>query len=345
MRQSSGDLDMIFVPVGGGGLIAGISLFVKYLRPDIKIIGVESEDSACLYEAMKYDQRITLPRIGTFAEGVAVAQIGEETFNVARQCVDDVITISNDEICAAIKDIFQDTRSIAEPAGALALAGLKKYAQDKGLKEKNLLAICSGANMNFDRLRYISERTEIGEKTEAILSVTVPEQELGSFKTFCETLEETEITEFNYRHSDQKNAHIFLGVKIDASNDSQLSDLIKRLEEKGYPVLDLSDDETAKIHVRYMIGGHTSDIKNEVVYRFQFPQKPAALPQFFTAMEKRKWNITLFHYRNHGAAYGLVLMGLDVPVEEKEEVHSFFEKLGYFYTEVTDNKAYKTFLG
>lgn len=343
LRQHNGPLDAIFVPVGGGGLCAGIAAYVKYLRPDIKVFAVEPEDAACLKAAMDAGKRVTLPHVGLFADGVAVARIGKETFRVLRKTIDGVITASTDEICAAIKDIFDDTRSIAEPAGALALAGLKKYVETTGAKGQTLIAIDSGANTNFDRLRYISERTEIGEQREAILSVTIPEH-AGSFKTFCSAIGKRNITEFNYRFADEQGAQIFVGVQVSAGGADR-EGLLTELRDKGYPVLDLTDNEMAKLHIRHMVGGHApSVIDNEVIYRFEFPERPGALLNFLTQLGAR-WNISMFHYRNHGAAYGRVLVGMQVPRAERKAVKQFLQGLNYPWQEETDNPAYKLFLG
>ena len=342
LRQHTGPLDAVFVPVGGGGLAAGIATYIKYLRPDIKVIGVEYEESACLKAALDADERIVLPHVGIFADGIAVAQIGEETFKLCREYIDEVITVSADEICAAIKDIFDDTRSICETAGATALAGLKKFVEYKGVQQQTLMAIDSGANVNFDRLRYVSERAELGEKREAIIAVTIPERP-GSFKTFCETLGKRSVTEFNYRYHDPVNASIFVGVQVHP-DQMPIDNLINELKDKGYPVENLTDNEMAKLHVRHMVGGHSSAVENEVVYSFEFPERPGALLNFLNKLGKR-WNISMFHYRNHGAAYGRVAVGLDVPPGERKHVSGFLDEIGYHYSEETNNKAYKAFLG
>lgn len=342
LRQHHGPLDAVFVPVGGGGLLAGIAAYIKYVRPEIKVIGVEPEDAACLKAAMEKGRRVTLPHVGLFADGVAVAQIGKETFRVIRKTVDDVITVSTDEICAAIKDIFDDTRSIAEPAGALALAGLKKFVEQTGVSDQTLLAIDSGANTNFDRLRYISERTEIGEKREAILGVTIPERP-GSFKRFCALLGKRSITEFNYRISDPGEAQIFVGIQI-APEDNDREELVGRLREKGYPVVDLTDNEMAKLHIRHMVGGRApEELQGELLFRFEFPERPGALLNFLTSLGQR-WNISLFHYRNHGAAYGRVLVGLQASPAERGELAESLASLQYAFSEETDNPAYQLFL-
>ncbi|HEY3699436.1 MAG TPA: threonine ammonia-lyase, biosynthetic [Spongiibacteraceae bacterium] len=343
LRQHTGALDAIFVPVGGGGLCAGVAAYVKYVRPDIKVIAVEADDAACLKAAMDAGKRVTLPHVGLFADGAAVARIGKETFKILRKTLDGVITVSTDEICAAIKDIFDDTRSIAEPAGALALAGLKKYIETYNVKNQTLLAIDSGANTNFDRLRYISERTEIGEQREVILTVTIPEQP-GSFKTFCSALGKRNITEFNYRFADRQSAQIFVGVQV-AAGGGDRKELVADLESKHYAVLDLTENEMAKLHIRHMVGGHApACVDDEVLYRFEFPERPGALLNFLTQLGAR-WNISMFHYRNHGAAYGRVLVGMQVPDSEHKALQQFLHGIGYPYQSETDNPAYKLFLG
>ncbi|MBL4865319.1 MAG: threonine ammonia-lyase, biosynthetic [Pseudomonadales bacterium] len=343
LRQYTKPIHALFVPVGGGGLIAGVSAYVKYLRPDIKVIGVESEDSACLTEALKKGRRVTLPEVGLFADGVAVATIGKEPFRIAKKCVDEVITASTDEICAAIKDIFDDTRSITEPAGALAVAGLKKYVDKTGIKDETLIAIDSGANVNFDRLLHISERTELGEKREALLLVAIPEK-VGSFRNFCRLLGKRSITEFNYRYADEEKAHVFVGVRL-ADRESELPGLMAHLDGKGYAVTDISDNEMAKLHIRHLVGGRAQSVRHEEIFRFEFPERPGALMRFLHALGNR-WNISLFHYRNHGAAYGRVLVGLQMEptAKSKKEFKQFLQELGYRYWEETDNPAYKAFL-
>ena len=342
LRQVHEDIHAIFVPVGGGGLLSGVAAYVKYLYPEIKIIGVEPDDAPCMHEALKHDERVVLDQVGIFADGVAVRQAGEETFRVARKCVDEVILVSTDEICAAIKDIFDDTRSIAEPAGALAVAGLKKYVQREGVVEELMIAIDSGANMNFDRLRHVSERAELGEKNETVIAVTIPECP-GSFQKFCRLLGQRGITEFNYRFSSNDQAHVFVGLQLRQSGNEP-EDIIRRLEEHSYPVMDLTDNEVAKLHVRHMVGGHAAGIENELLYRFEFPERPGALLHFLTKMGQR-WNISLFHYRNHGAAYGRVLVGIQVLDNERDDFQSFLNELGFRYVDETNNPAYELFLG
>ena len=342
LRQQPGSLDAIFVPVGGGGLAAGISAYIKYLRPNIKIIAVEFEESACLKAAMNAGKRVTLEQVGIFADGVAVAQIGEETFRICQECVDEVITVTADEICAAIKDIFDDTRSVCEPAGALGIAGLKKYVSREAISGHTLLAINSGANINFDRLRYVSERAELGEKREAIIAVTIPEKP-GSFKLFCEILGRRNITEFNYRFHDPRKARIFVGVQVHP-DQMPIEELVDELTLKGYPVTNLTDNEMAKLHVRHMVGGHCDSVADEQVYRFEFPERPGALINFLSKLGHR-WNITLFHYRNHGAAYARVIVGLNVPEDERSQIPEYLDRIGYTYQSETENEAYQYFLG
>ena len=343
IKQYSGHIDAIFVPVGGGGLIAGISVYIKYLSPETKIIGVESSESACLKAALDAGERVILPQVGIFADGVAVAQIGKHTFEIAKEHVDDVITVNTDEICAALKDIFDDTRSICEPSGALAVAGLKKYVQHNNCKQQTFIAINSGANMNFSRLRHVAERTDLGEKREALLAAQISEKP-GSFHQFCEALGNRSITEFNYRYSDSKVANIFVGVTTDPAGDEKAL-LIADLKSKNIPVEDLSDNEIAKIHIRYMVGGHNQkpDL-NELVFRFEIPARPGARLSFLNTLGKR-WNISMIHYRNHGSDFGRVLVALQSPEDEKPLIISFLEEIGYNYWEETNNKAFKLFLG
>ncbi len=340
LRQHAGDIDAIFVPVGGGGIAAGIAAYVKYVRPEIKVIAVEPEDAACLAAAMKAGKRMKLDHVGLFADGVAVSQIGAETFKVLKHHIDEVITASTDEMCAAIKDIFDDTRSIAEPAGALALAGLKKFVAREKCEGRTLVAIDSGANMNFDRLRHISERTELGEKREGILAVTLPEKP-GAFKAFCQTLGKRNITEFNYRYADAREAHVFVGVQL-RNGDVERAELTGLLEKKGYPVLDMSDNEMAKLHIRHLVGGHAG-VEDERLFRFEFPERPGALMNFLTRIEA-KWNISLFHYRNHGDAFGRVLVGLQLGGRTVKELQESLKAVGYPFQDETDNPAYRLFL-
>ncbi len=340
VRQHADFIDAIFVPVGGGGLIAGVGSIVNYLSPKTKIIGVEPADAACMASAFDKNRRVVLDHVGIFADGVAVKQVGKETYRVAKQCVDQILTVTTDEICAAIKDIFDDTRSITEPAGALAVAGLKKYVDQKKISGKTLIAINSGANMNFDRLRHVSERAEIGEQREALFAVTIPERP-GSFKAFCQTIGKRGITEFNYRYSDKKDAQVFAGVQLRDGLSERL-DLIKRLKNKNYPVLDMTDNEMAKMHVRHLVGGRAA-LENEVLYRFEFPERPGALLDFLTSIGNR-WNISLFHFRSHGDAFGRVLVGLQIPEAERKQLRQYLDTLAYPYWEETGNPVYQLFL-
>ncbi|MEY3220907.1 MAG: threonine ammonia-lyase, biosynthetic [Pseudomonadota bacterium] len=342
LHQHTGDIHAIFVPVGGGGLIAGIAAYVKYVRPDIKIIGVEPDDAACLYAALRANERVILPQVGIFADGVAVRQIGKEPFELAKNYVDDVILVNTDAICAAIKDIFEATRVVTEPAGALALAGLKEYVSQHNIKNQTLITISSGANMNFERLQHVAERTEVGEQREALMAVTIPEKS-GSFRTFCHTLGQRTITEFNYRYADDHDAQVFVGVRLGEQGMKEKERLIQKLNDKDYRVVDLTDNEIAKIHVRHMVGGHSYKPLNEHLYRVEFPERPGALLHFLTEMGQR-WNISLFHYRNHGAAYGKVLMGIQFPDQDKQEFESFLKQLNYPHWEEDQNPAYQLFL-
>ena len=342
LEQCPVPLHAIFVPAGGGGLLAGVAAYVKALRPEIRVIGVEPEDAACLYAAFEAGRRVVLDQVGIFADGVAVKQVGEEPFRVAQQHVDAVMTVSVDEICAAISDIFRDNRSLAEPAGAVALAGLKKYVEQTGVREQTLLAIESGANVNFDRLRHIAERAELGEHREALLAVTIPERP-GSFREFCGLLGRRSITEFNYRFADASSAHVFAGVQLE-EGEAEKQSLLARLQDAGFGVVDMSANEMAKVHVRYMVGGRAFRVRDEVLFRFEFPERPGALLKFLDSVGSR-WNISLFHYRNHGAAYGRVLVGLQVPEGERADCRAAFDKLHYEYQEETDNPAYQLFLG
>ncbi len=341
LRQHPGPIHAIFVPVGGGGLIAGIAAYVKRLKPEIKIIGVEPVDADAMCRSLKKGERVTLAQVGIFADGVAVKQVGEETFRLCRELVDEVILVDTDAICAAIKDVFEDTRSILEPAGALSIAGAKRYVAREKLKNKTLVAIASGANMNFDRLRHVAERAELGEQREAVLSVTIPEKP-GSFKAFCALLGTLNITEFNYRYSDSSAAHVFVGVQV--HNRGETEKLLALLERKGLKPVNMSDNEMAKLHVRHMVGGHAPQAKNEILYRFEFPERPGALVKFLDSMGQN-WNISLFHYRNHGADYGRVLVGIQVPPQDKAAFRESLKRLGYPYVDESKNPAYKLFLG
>ena len=342
LQQHRDPLDAVFVPVGGGGLIAGIATYIKALRPEIRIIGVEPEDAPCMHEALKRKRRVVLDQVGIFADGVAVRQAGKETYRLARQYVDEIMLVSTDEICAATKDIFDDTRAMVEPAGALAVAAIKKYVERDAAQDQTLVAINSGANINFDRLRHVAERAELGERREALLAVTIPERP-GSFLKFCRTLGKRGITEFNYRYADAHDAQVFAGVQL-SGGDEEREELIEALRRKDYPVVDMTDNEIAKTHIRFMVGGHAQGIDNEVLYRFEFPERPGALLKFLSSMGKG-WNISLFHYRNHGAAYGRVLVGIQVPSADKKRFKQFLGDLGYMYVEELDNPAYALFLG
>ncbi len=343
LRQKSDGLDAIFIAVGGGGLISGVASVIKQVSPQTKIIGVEPEDAACMTAALQAGERVVLDQVGIFADGVAVAQVGEIPFRIAQHCVDQMITVNTDEICAAVKDIFEDTRAIAEPAGAVAIAGMKKYAEqmEPNAQPQKFCSIVSGANMNFDRLRHISERTELGEKREAIFAVTIDEKP-GSFKRFCELLGRRQITEFNYRYADPQNAVVFVGIGIEGG-DAEKEAVLQKLSEQGYAVQDMSDNEMAKLHLRHMVGGHAKGVAHELVYRFEFPERPGALLQFLTHMSE-EWNISLFHYRNHGAAYGRVLVGVQVPPEQHDDFEMYLQNLGYPFTPENDNPGYQLFL-
>ncbi len=341
LRQHTGIIHAIFVPVGGGGLISGIAAYVKRLYPNVKIIGVEPVDADAMYRSLQKGRRVKLAQAGLFADGVAVREVGKETFRLCRELVDEVILVDTDTICAAIKDVFEDTRAILEPSGALSIAGLKAYAQREKIRHQTLIAIASGANMNFDRLRHVSERAELGEQREAIMSVTIPEQP-GSFRKFCNLLGAKGITEFNYRYSDPSEAHVFVGVSV--RNRDEALKLIRNLRESGLNTEDLNDNEMAKLHVRHLVGGHARDVENEILYRFEFPDRPGALMSFLNSMS-HNWNISLFHYRNHGADYGRVLIGMQVPSDEKAAFKAFLNQLGYRYWDESKNPAYKLFLG
>jgi threonine dehydratase len=342
LRQAHGDgIEAIFVPIGGGGLIAGISAYVKSLYPRIKIIGVEPEDAAGMFESLRAGKRVTLARVGIFADGVAVRRVGEETFRLAKQYVDEVLLVTTDQICAAIQDIFEDTRSIAEPAGALAVAGIKKYVTREACSGRTLVAINGGANMNFDRLRYVAERADVGAQREALLAVEIPEAP-GSFMRLCELLVNRSVTEFNYRYGDAKTAQLFVGLSI-APGLAMRTALIQSLRDAGFGVRDMTDDETAKLHVRYMVGGHPGNLEHERLYRFEFPERPGTLLNFLRAIGTQ-WNVSLFHYRNHGSELGRVLAGIQVPPETVTDFLLHINQLQYPYTEETDNPAYRMFL-
>ncbi|MDD4911501.1 MAG: threonine ammonia-lyase, biosynthetic [Sideroxydans sp.] len=341
LRQHQAPIHAIFCAIGGGGLIAGVAAYVKQVRPDIKIIGVQTTDSDAMYRSLKAKKRVQLNDVGLFSDGTAVKYVGEETFRICKQYVDEVILVDTDEVCAAIKDVFQDTRSILEPAGALAVAGAKAYAKREQLKGETLIPIACGANMNFDRLRFVAERAEIGEKREALLAVTIPETP-GSFRKFCALLGKRNITEFNYRYADPKAAQVFVGIQV--KDQTEASDLIEKLQRSKLATLDLSDNEMAKLHLRHLVGGHAPEAHDEILFRFEFPERPGALMNFLNSMS-HNWNISLFHYRNHGADYGRVLVGMQVPKADKKALKNFLDSLGYPYWDESDNPAYKLFLG
>lgn len=342
-RQLPAPADYVFICCGGGGLLAGMAAYLRYVWPDTRIIGVEPEDAACAKAALEKGRRIKLKEVGLFADGCAVAQVGKETFRIIKETVDDIITVSTDEICAGVKDIFEDTRAIAEPAGALAVAGMKKYALENGITGKSMVATVSGANTNFDRLRYISERTEIGERREAVISVRIPERP-GAFRKFCSALGKRNITEFNYRRDDSIEANIFVGLSVTPNTDD-FDQLCAKLKRQGYDVEDLTDNETAKLHIRYMVGGHAPEAAGEeAVYRVEFPERPGALLNFLNALGTT-FDISLFHYRNHGAAYGRILVGLQVPPGRRSALRAALASVGYRYWEETDNAAYQMYLG
>ena len=340
VRQHPGDIDAIFVPIGGGGLISGIAAYLKRVRPNVRVIGVEPVDAAAMAKSLKAGRRVTLDHVGLFADGVAVKEVGRETFRLCKRLVDDVVLVDTDEMCAAIKDVFEDTRVVLEPAGALAVAGAKAWVDRHAARGKTLVAVASGANTNFDRLRFIAEEAELGEHREAVLAVTIPERP-GSFKKFCATLGGSNITEFNYRIADSREAHIFVGIEVDGG--IQTARIVKNLRRHGLTTLDLSDNEMAKLHVRHMVGGRAPFAKDELLYRFEFPERPGALMKFLENM-RSDWNISLFHYRNHGADYGRVLVGIQVPRNEMRQFTAFLRKLGYPFADETRNPAYRLFL-
>ncbi|MCU7816341.1 MAG: threonine ammonia-lyase, biosynthetic [Candidatus Thiodiazotropha sp. (ex Lucinoma kastoroae)] len=342
LRQHPSPPEAIFVPVGGGGLIAGIGAYIKYVYPQVKIIGVEPEDAPSLHAALNANRRVKLKQVGIFADGVAVKQVGKETFRLARKVVDEVVLVTTDEICAAIKDIYDDTRTTAEPAGALSVAGMKRYIKREGVTGKQLIAINSGANINFDRLRHVAERAEFGEHREALFAVQIPEQP-GSFLKFCKLIGKRSITEFNYRYSDARQAQIFVGIEL-SNGDEEKKVLFQRFVDKGYSIVDMTDNETAKLHIRYMVGGHAQGLECENLIRFEFPERPGALLYFLGHLGK-EWNISLFHYRNHGAAYGRVLMGIQVSNADRSTLHKRLKKLDYPFWDETENPAYRLFAG
>lgn len=341
LGQAKDGIDAIFVPIGGGGLIAGIATYVKSVDPRIRIIGVEPDDSAAMQAAIQAGHPVTLDHVGIFADGVAVRRVGDESFRLCRRHVDEFMTVDTDQTCAAIRDIFEDTRSIVEPAGGLAVAGAKKYIEERGVTGRTFVTISCGANVNFDRLRHIAERAAVGEQEEMLLAAEIPEAP-GSFRRFCETLGRRGITEFNYRYSDSAKAHIFAGVQL-TGGSAERREILAALTAAGYPVVDLSSNEMAKLHVRHMVGGRSPAVANERLFRFEFPERPGALLDFLNAIGT-DWNISLFHYRNHGSDYGRVLAGIDVPQSETEVLEAHLTKLGYAHFEESDNPAYGMFL-
>ena len=340
LRQHEGPIDAVFVAVGGGGLISGIAAYLKHLRPGIKVIGVEPDDADAMARSLKAGRRVTLDHVGLFADGVAVKRVGRETFRLARKLVDEMVLVDTDEICAAIKDVFEDTRVVLEPAGALAIAGAKAWVARRGARGKTLVAVACGANTNFDRLRFVAERAEVGEHREAVLGVTIPEAR-GSFRRFCRALGGRNITEFNYRMADPREAHIFVGVTV--GDRGETASIVRGLRRAGFRTLDMSNDEVAKGHMRHMIGGHLGLAGGELLYRFEFPERPGALMKFLTAMNP-SWNISLFHYRNYGADYGSILVGMQVPRREMGDFRRFLARLGYPHFDETRTPAYRLFL-
>ncbi|WP_367452131.1 threonine ammonia-lyase, biosynthetic [Snodgrassella alvi] len=340
LRQHPKPIDAVFVAIGGGGLAAGVAAYIKNVRPEVKVIGVETEDACAMKQSIAAGKRIELKEVGLFADGTAVKLVGEETFTLCKDLLDDIIIVDTDSICAAIKDIFDDTRSITETSGALALAGLKAYIARNQCQHQNLIAVTSGANMNFHQLRHVSERCELTEGHEGIFAVTIPEKP-GSFRFFIDLIGNRNITEFNYRYGDDQKAHIFVGIQ---SNDTaDLQTIVQELNNNGLPALDLTHNEMAKLHIRYMVGGRTSKVANERLISFEFPERPGALRRFLIQMQS-DWNITLFHYRNHGADFGRVLVGLNIPPADAEKFYAFLDNVGYIYQEQTHNAAYQLFL-
>jgi len=341
LRQHPDPIDAVFCCVGGGGLIAGVAAYIKRLRPGTKVIGVEAMDADAMDRSLKAGRRVRLESVGLFADGAAVKYVGQETFRLCQEYVDEMVLVDTDAICAAIKDVFEDTRSILEPAGALAVAGAKEWARRNKAQGKTLVAVASGANMNFDRLRFVAERAEVGEQREAVLAVTLPEKP-GAYKKFVSLIGNRNITEFNYRYHDAGEAHVFVGMQV--ANRVESTRLVEQLKKHGYATLDLTDDEMAKNHVRHLVGGHAPQVKNELLYRFEFPERPGALMNFLNRMSAG-WNISLFHYRNHGADYGRVLVGMEVPPKEMKDFRAFLKNLGYRYWDESKNPAYRLFLG
>jgi threonine dehydratase len=341
LRQCQGPIDAIFVAIGGGGLISGIAAYVKRVRPDIRIIGVQPVDCDAMAQSIEAGRRVKLAHVGLFADGVAVKQVGRETFRLVRELVDEIVRVDTDAICAALKDVFEDTRSVLEPAGALAIAGAKEWIARHGVRDRTFVAVACGANMNFDRLRFVAERAAVGEAREALLAVTVPERP-GAFREFCTLIGKRSITEFNYRYADPGVAHLFVGLEV--ADRSETARLLRELKRRHIDAFDLTDNEMAKLHVRHLVGGHAPQAQDEIVYRFEFPERPGALMQFLDNMSAG-WNISLFHYRNHGADYGRVLVGMQVPPRDKRVFQAFLDKLGYDHVDETANPAYRMFLG
>ncbi len=341
LRQHQKPIHAIFVAIGGGGLISGIAAYVKRLRPEIRIIGVEPVDADSMRQSLAVGHRVRLEQVGLFADGVAVKQVGEETFRLCQQYVDEILLVNTDDTCAAIKDVFEDTRSILEPAGALAIAGLKAYVEREGIMDETLIAIACGANMNFDRLRFVAERAEMGEHREAIFAVNIPEGP-GSLRQFCKCIGKRNLTEFNYRIADEVEAHIFVGLQVKGRQDA--NEMAATFEAHGFKTIDLTDDELTKLHLRHMVGGRSPLAHHERLYRFEFPEKPGALMKFLNCMSPN-WNISLFHYRNNGSDYGRILVGLQVPPSETPDLQAFLDTVGYRYWDESDNPAYRLFLG
>jgi threonine dehydratase len=341
LRQHQGPLEAIFVAIGGGGLISGIAAYVKQIRPEVRVIGVQTNDSDAMRRSLAAGRRVELSEVGLFSDGTAVRKVGEETFRLCRKFVDEIVLVDTDQLCAAIKDVFEDTRTTLEPAGALAVAGLKAYVERERIRNAALVAIACGANMNFDRLRFVAERAEVGERREAVFAVTIPE-ERGSFRRFCELVGPRNVTEFNYRIADARLAHVFVGIQI--QSPAEASRIARTFGKAGFKTLDLTEDELAKLHIRHLVGGHSPLARDERIYRFEFPERPGALMRFLTSMSP-SWNISLFHYRNHGADYGRILVGLQVPAEEKRQLREFLAGLGYPYWDETEHPAYRLFLG
>lgn len=340
LRQHQKPIHAIFVAIGGGGLISGIAAYVKRLRPDIRMIGVEPVDADAMSQSLQAGKRIKLDQVGLFADGVAVKRVGEETFRLCQQYVDEIILVNTDDTCAAIKDVFEDTRSILEPAGALAIAGAKAYVEREQITDQTLIAVACGANMNFDRLRFVAERAEMGERREAIFAVNIPEGP-GSLRKFCKCIGKRNLTEFNYRIADQNEAHIFVGLQV--KNRQDANQIAALFEAKGFKTLDLTDDELTKMHLRHMVGGRSPLAENELLYRFEFPENPGALMKFLNCMSPN-WNISLFHYRNNGADYGRIVVGVQVPSTEMEDWKAFLTTVGYRYWDESSNPAYRLFL-